>query len=126
MDQEFPIDEAYGHMVLARPSKILSGWTYESKPKPLRSSRTAGDFLETEVPETEDESSSDFHEFKNLLLNGQQIADETKKNHYFVWKGYTACVSSEIPKLSTVELQRRFNLAMESIQKTAKQNTEVI
>lgn len=36
-------------MVLARPSKILSGWSYESKPKPLRSSRTAGEFCETEV-----------------------------------------------------------------------------
>lgn len=49
LDQEFPIDEAYSHMVLARPSKILSGWSYESKPKPLRSSRTAGEFCETEV-----------------------------------------------------------------------------
>ena len=49
MDQEFPIAEAYDHMVSARPIKILSGWTYESKPKPLRSSRTAGEFHETEV-----------------------------------------------------------------------------
>ena len=49
MDQEFRKDEAYGHMVSGRPSKILSGWTYESAPKPLRSARTAGEFCETEV-----------------------------------------------------------------------------
>ena len=49
MDQEFNIDEAYGYMVTGRPSKILSGWTYESTPKPLRSARTAGNFCETEV-----------------------------------------------------------------------------
>ena len=49
IDQEFRIDEAYSHMILARPSKVLSGWTYESQPKSLRSSRTAGEFQETEV-----------------------------------------------------------------------------
>lgn len=49
MDQEFSIEVAYGHMVSGRPSKILSGWTYQSKPKPLRSARTAGEFCETEV-----------------------------------------------------------------------------
>ena len=49
IDQEFRIDEAYGHMVTSKPSKILSGWTYEAQPKPLRSSRTAGNFEETEV-----------------------------------------------------------------------------
>ena len=49
MDQEFSIEEAYENMVCARPSKVLSGWTFESKPKPLRSSRTAGEFRETEV-----------------------------------------------------------------------------
>ena len=49
IDQEFPIAEAYGHMILARPSKVLSGWSYESKPKPLRSSRTAGEYRETDV-----------------------------------------------------------------------------
>lgn len=49
MDQEFSIEEAYSHMICARPSKVLSGWTFESKPKPLRSSRTAGEFRETEV-----------------------------------------------------------------------------
>lgn len=49
IDQEFRVDEAYSHMTMARPSKVLSGWTYESKPKPLRSSRTAGEFRETEV-----------------------------------------------------------------------------
>lgn len=49
MDQDFDIEEAFGLMVCARPSKILSGWTYEAEPKPLRSSRTAGEFQETEV-----------------------------------------------------------------------------
>lgn len=49
LDQDFPIAEAFDHMVTGRPSKVLSGWTYESQPKPLRSSRTAGDFCETEV-----------------------------------------------------------------------------
>ena len=49
MDQEFEIEEAYKFMVTGRPSKVLSGWTYESKPKPLRSARTAGEFFETEV-----------------------------------------------------------------------------
>ena len=49
MDRDFRVDEAYSNMVSSRPSKILSGWSYESKPKPLRSSRTAGEFRETEV-----------------------------------------------------------------------------
>ena len=49
LDQDFRIEEAYGHMISARPSKVLSGWTFESKPKPLRSSRTAGEYRETEV-----------------------------------------------------------------------------
>ena len=49
LDQEFNIAEAYKMMVAGKPSKVLSGWTYESKPKPLRSSRTAGEFRETEV-----------------------------------------------------------------------------
>lgn len=49
MDQDITIEEAYHHMVSSRPSKILSSWTYESKPKPLRSSRMAGEFQETEV-----------------------------------------------------------------------------
>ena len=49
MDQEFTIEQAYSTLVSARPSKILSGWTFEYKPKPLRSSRTAGNFLETDV-----------------------------------------------------------------------------
>lgn len=49
MDQEFHIDEGYSHMVSGRPSKILSGWTYEGIPKSLRSSRTAGEFRETVI-----------------------------------------------------------------------------
>ena len=35
MDQDFRIDEAYKLMVSAKPSKILSSWSYEAKPKPL-------------------------------------------------------------------------------------------
>ena len=49
MNQEFRISEAYNFMVDGRPSKVLSGWTYEGQPKPLRSSRMAGEFRETEV-----------------------------------------------------------------------------
>ena len=49
LDQEFPIAEGYGHMVTSKPSKILSGWSYQSQPKPLRSSRTAGEYRETDV-----------------------------------------------------------------------------
>ena len=129
MDQDFRIDEAYKFMVLSRPSKILSGWTYESKPKPLRSSRTAGEFRETEVPETEDESnnSADYNEFSKLLLNGQKIADETERTYMFMWRGYRACVSSQLPMFSSHELKRRFNLAMESIQDASKKKeNEVI
>ena len=121
LDQEFRIDEAYDHMVSARPSKVLSGWSYESKPKPLRSSRTAGDFCETEVPDTEDEGpKTDFQEFSKLLINGQQIADKSKKSHVFEWRGYKACISSQLPKLSSFELERRFKLAMDSIAKMEK------
>lgn len=49
LDQDYTIEEAYKEMVAGKPSKVLSGWTYEAKPKPLRSSRTAGEFQETEV-----------------------------------------------------------------------------
>ena len=49
LDQDFRITEAYCMMVDGKPSKVLSGWTYEAKPKPLRSSRMAGEFRETEV-----------------------------------------------------------------------------
>lgn len=136
-------------MVLARPSKILSGWSYESKPKPLRSSRTAGEFCETEVtllyinkissiritaknphlfsiqaPETEDETAgSDYQEFSKLLLNGQRVANDTKKSYVFMWRGYRACISSQLPKLSSIEITRRFKLAMDFINKTEEVNT---
>lgn len=70
-----------------------------------------------QVPETEDEgSSSDFNEFSKLLLKGQLVANETRKMYTFTWRGYKACVSSKLPKLSHTELKRRFNLAMKSIQ----------
>lgn len=116
MDQEFRIDEAYGHMISARPSKILSGWTYESKPKPLRSSRMAGEYRDTEVPETEDESNSpDYKEFCKLLKDGLQTARETQKTHFFEWRGYKACVSSQLPDFSRTELNRRYQLAIKSL-----------
>lgn len=105
-------------MVTGRPSKVLSGWSYESEPKPLRSSRTAGTFCETEVPETEDEgaSSPDFIEFSTLLANGQRIANDTNKTYTFIWRGYKACVSSQLPNMTTFEMKRRFSLAMQSIE----------
>lgn len=77
------------------------------------------------MPETEDESSAptDFQEFSALLINGQRIADETKKSHFFTWRGYKACVSSEIPKFSTRELNRRYQLAMKSIKEGGNNKT---
>ena len=50
-------------------------------------------------------------------MNGQRIADETNKSYIFMWRGYKACISSQLPKLSSVELQRRYKLAMEFIKK---------
>ena len=71
------------------------------------------------VPETEDEGSTppDFQEFSNMLLNAQRAADAEKKSQFFTWKGYKACVSSEIPKFTTRELSRRYKLALECIKK---------
>ena len=73
------------------------------------------------VPDTEDETSkppqSDFQEFSKLLQKGQLVANETKKTHTFVWRGYKACISSQLPKLSSFELERRFKLAMDFINK---------
>ena len=42
----------------------------------------------------------------------------------FIWRGYKACVSSNLPKMSTRELGRRFDLAMESIKKMEKEREE--
>ena len=161
VDQDFNIVEAYSQMVAAKASKVLSGWTYECKPKPLRSSRTAGLYQETDVSiqkcfkqhfgaavfsavyfyficirslnvnfihcifsrqfqahETEDESSPpEFKEFSKLLLDGQKTANETKRTYMFTWRGYKACISSQLPKLNNHELRRRFDLAMQSIKK---------
>ena len=71
------------------------------------------------MPETEDESArpTDFQEFTTLLLNGQRIADKSGKAHFFTWRGYQGCVSSEIPRFTTKEITRRYKLAMESIEK---------
>lgn len=125
--KNFSIAEAYGHMISARPSKILSGWTYESQPKALRSSRTAGKFFDTEVPDdTEDDCpKTDFQEFCKLLNNAKRIADETKKSHFFIWRGYKAYISSQLPKLSSHELERRFKLAMDSINENQKKSNQV-
>lgn len=71
-----------------------------------------------QVGETEDDTSSemkDLNEFTNLLLNGQRVADETKKTYTFMWRGYKACISSQLPKLSPHEIKRRFNLAIKFI-----------
>lgn len=35
----------------------------------------------------------------------------------FVWRGYKACISCNLPKLNSHELNRRFDLAMEFLQK---------
>ena len=75
-------------------------------------------FCELKVPETEDDEStnqSEFNEFSKLLLNGQRVADDTGKSYTFVWRGYKACVSSKLGKLTTHELRRRFQLAMKFI-----------
>lgn len=127
MDQEFRVDEGYSFLVTGRPSKILSSWSYESIPKPLRSSRRAGEFRETDAapetdaPETDDETNApEYKEFCDLLMNGQKIADKTRKTHFFTWRGYRACISSQLPRLSKPEINRRFKLAMETIRNLEK------
>lgn len=35
----------------------------------------------------------------------------------FTWRGYKACISSQLPKLNNHELKRRFQLAMQTIKK---------
>ena len=54
-------------------------------------------------------------------MEGQRIADSTKKSYFFEWRGYKACISSQLPKLSIHEVNRRFELAMQSIQKAKEQ-----
>ena len=63
----------------------------------------------------------DFNEFSKLLLNGQQVADETNKMYTFVWRGYKACVSSQQPKFNAHEVNRRFQLAMKCIGESKRQ-----
>ena len=78
------------------------------------------------MPDTEDEGRSpDYNEFSKLICNAQQIADDTKKAYVFMWRGYKACISSQLPKLTSFEIDRRFSLAMDSINKRDKEN-EVI
>ena len=78
------------------------------------------------MPETEDETGSpDFNEFSKLLINGQKIADDTKKSYIFIWRGYKACISSQLPKLTSTELDRRFKLAMDSIKKQSEASTQI-
>ena len=77
------------------------------------------------MPDTEDETKpNDYKEFCNLLLNGQRIADDTERTYTFIWRGYKACISSQLPKLSSIELNRRFQLAVQSIQKMEDKNKE--
>lgn len=37
-----------------------------------------------------------------------------------MWRGYKACVSSQQPKLNSIELARRYNLAIKSIKQREK------
>lgn len=70
------------------------------------------------VPDTEDETAGatdEFKEFSKLLYNGQKVADETGKTYTFMWQGYRACVSSQLAKLTSFEVKRRFDLAMKFI-----------
>lgn len=62
-------------------------------------------------------SNSYFNEFSKLLVDGQKIANDTGRTHLFIWRGYKACISSQLPKLSNHEIKRRFDLAMQSIKK---------
>lgn len=79
------------------------------------------------MPETEDESSSpDFNEFSKLLLNAQQIANDTGGKYVFIWRGYRACVSANIPKFSHTELERRFKLAMNYINSESEAKTQLV
>lgn len=80
-----------------------------------------------QVPETEDEgsiNSPEYREFCKLLLNGQEVANQTKKTYTFMWRGYKACISSQLPKLSASELERRYKLAISFIKK-AQEDDEV-
>ena len=82
-------------------------------------------FTILQVPETEDENSpQEYKEFCKLLLDGQAIADNSGRTHIFIWRGYKACVSSQIPKLTTTELKRRYELAMQFIKKKEEEDGE--
>lgn len=83
-------------------------------------------FFQLQVPETEDEACrSDYNEFTKLLISGKRVADETKRTFSFIWRGYKACISHQVPKLTTFELERRFKLAMDFIHKSAKEQKKV-
>ena len=34
----------------------------------------------------------------------------------FIWRGYKACISSQQPKLTTIELKRRYELAKKTLE----------
>lgn len=77
------------------------------------------------MPDTEDESvDPDYKEFCQMLLDGQRRADDLKRSYFFTWRGYKACISNQIPKLTTTELKRRFNLAMQYIKKKEEEEGE--
>ena len=80
-------------------------------------------FLFVKVPETEDESNSpsEFQEFSNMLINAQKVADKAGKAHFFTWKGYRACVASQLPKFNTIELSRRYKLAIQCLKADKKE-----
>ena len=74
-------------------------------------------FYSKQVPDTEDEGSpNDLKEFTKLLLDGQKIANDSRKTHFFVWRGYKGCISSELPKLNKHAILRRFHLAKSFLQ----------
>lgn len=79
-------------------------------------------FILLKAPDTEDEKSgSDFQEFSKLLVNGQRVANDTNKSYIFMWRGYKACISSNLPKLLSHELNWRYKLATEAISKLPKE-----
>ena len=81
-----------------------------------------------QVPDTEDENGNGdpaYKEFSKLLLDGQAKADLEKKCYFFTWRGYRACIASQIPKLTHHELKRRFQLAMQHITKKEDDDGEI-
>ena len=56
-------------------------------------------------------------------MNGQVVANETNRTYIFLWRGYKACISSQLPKLSNTEVRRRFKLAMKFLKDNPESTT---